>query len=199
MSGVKRRVKITYNAPVVLTVVALCFVATIAAFITNDASTVLLFSVYGVELQNPLTWPRLIMHIFGHADFEHFAGNAMCLLILGPILEEKYGSKAILGVILMSALFIGVAHTIVSDAMLCGLSGVVFAFIVLASFTTFKDGEIPLTFILVVVIFLGGEIWSSFTIPSNVSYMAHIIGGVVGAVSGCLLNRRSRVLDEVDL
>lgn len=35
---------------------------------------------------------------------------------------------------------------------LCGASGVAFAFIILASFTGFKEEEIPLTFILVAVI-----------------------------------------------
>ena len=37
---------------------------------------------------------------------------------------------------------------------LCGASGVVFAFILLSSFTSFKEGEIPITFILVAVFFM---------------------------------------------
>ncbi|MDY4507258.1 MAG: rhomboid family intramembrane serine protease [Candidatus Faecousia sp.] len=41
---------------------------------------------------------RCFTHVFGHVGFDHFLGNAMCLLLIGPMLEEKYGSKVILNV-----------------------------------------------------------------------------------------------------
>lgn len=63
---------------------------------------------------------------------------------------------------------------------LCGASGVVFAFILLPSFTGFKDGEIPITFILVAVFFIGQQIWDGITVQDNISNMAHIVGGMIG-------------------
>ena len=71
---------------------------------------------------------------------------------------------------------------------LCGASGVVFAFIILASFTGFKEGEIPLTFILVAVIFIGQQVYEGIDVQDNLSNMAHIVGGIVGAVLGYALN-----------
>ena len=75
---------------------------------------------------------------------------------------------------------------------MCGASGVVFAFIILASFTGFKEGEIPLTFILVAVIFIGQQVYEGIAVQDNISNMAHIIGGIIGAVLGYLLNKKSK-------
>lgn len=75
------------------------------------------------------------------------------------------------------------------DAALCGASGVVFAFILLSSFTSFKEGEVPLTFILVALLFVGQEIVQGLMVVDNVSNMAHIVGGMIGAALGFKLNK----------
>ena len=49
----------------------------------------LLFSVYRSSFLNPFTYFRLIGHVFGHADWEHFLGNITLILVVGPLLEEK--------------------------------------------------------------------------------------------------------------
>ena len=68
---------------------------------------------------------------------------------------------------------------------------VVFAFIILASFTEFKKGEIPLTFILVALFYIGNQIWDGVTLRDNISNLSHIIGGLCGAWSGYLLNMKT--------
>ena len=74
---------------------------------------------------------------------------------------------------------------------LCGASGVVFAFILLTSFTGFKQNEIPLSFLLVAVVFLGQQIYEGITVQDNISNMAHIVGGIVGAIVGYRMNKKS--------
>lgn len=187
----KKKFKLTYNAPVILTFVILCFIATILGIVTNNRSTEALFSAYRGSFSNPLTYVRLIGHIFGHVGLEHFVGNAMLLLLLGPMLEEKYGSTSLIKVIVITALFTGIIHCLLWNNMaLCGASGIVFACIILSSFTAFKDGEVPLTFVLVSVMYIGKEVYSGILIQDGVSNLTHILGGVVGGVSGFLLNRR---------
>lgn len=187
----KRKLKITYNAPVILSFVIICFVATIVGIITNNRSTWMLFSAYRGPLSSPLTYLRMFTHVFGHIGFEHFIGNAMYLLLVGPMLEEKYGSNAMIKVILTTALTTGIIHCILfGNSSLCGASGVVFACIVLASFTSFKEGEIPLSFILVGVFFIGQEIYSGLAVADNISNLTHIISGVVGGVLGYSLNKK---------
>jgi membrane associated rhomboid family serine protease len=64
-----------------------------------------------------------------------------------------------------------------------GASGVVFMMILLSSFTNFGKGEIPLTFVLIMVLYLGREVLSSFQ-RNSVSEFAHIIGGLCGSLFG---------------
>ena len=187
----KKKIKISYNAPIVLSFVLLCLCATVAGVVTNHALTERFFSVYRSSLLNPLTYVRCFTHVLGHGGYDHFIGNAMYLLLMGPMLEEKYGAKVILKVILFTALVTGLIHSALwGGSALCGASGVVFAFIVLSSFTAFKEGEIPLTFILVVILFIGKEIYNGFTVIDNISNLTHILGGVVGSVAGYSLNRK---------
>lgn len=147
---------------------------------------------YHSSLLNPLTYIRFITHVFGHAGWEHFIGNATYLLLLGPILEEKYKSRTLIEIIIITALVTGIINYIFfPNIALCGASGIVFAFIILASFTGFKDGEIPLTFILVATIYIGQQIYDGITVNDNVSQMAHITGGLVGSITGYILNKKT--------
>ena len=189
----KKKLKISYNAPVILSFVFLCFAVMLIGLLTGDRSTRLLFMTYHSSLANPLTYLRFFTHIFGHSGWSHFIGNAAYLLLLGPMLEEKYGSKMLVEIMAVTAVVTGIVNYIFFwNVGLCGASGVVFAFIVLASFTGFKEGEIPLTFILVAVIYIGQQIYEGITVSDNISNMAHIIGGLVGAVIGYLLNRKPK-------
>lgn len=186
----KKRIRITFNSPVILSFVGVCLLALILDKITGGISTLKLFSVYRSSFLNPLTYVRLIGHIFGHAGWSHFINNIMMILILGSMLEEKYGSKDILLVILITAVVTGAFHMIFSPfTRLLGASGVVFAFILLSSLTSFDDGGIPVTFILVAVIYIGEQIYQLIAITSNVSNITHIIGGAVGATFGFVSNK----------
>ncbi len=188
---VKKRLKISFNSPVVLWFVIICFAVSLIGIITGGTMTKLLFMTYHSSLANPLTYVRFFTHVFGHAGFAHLIGNASYLLLLGPMLEEKYGSKMLVELIALTALATGIANYIISrDTGLCGASGVVFAFIILASFTGFKDGEIPLTFILVAVIYIGQQIYEGIAMKDDISNMAHIVGGLVGAIVGYMLNKK---------
>lgn len=188
----KKKFKITFNAPVTLGMVFLCFAATLLGMLTMGRSTRMLFMTYHSSLTNPMTYVRFFTHIFGHADWSHFIGNASYLLLLGPMLEEKHGAKELLEIIGITAVVTGILNYVLFwNIALCGASGVVFAFIVLASFTGFKEGEIPLTFLLVVIVFIGQQIYEGIMVQDNISNMAHIAGGIVGAVVGYGLNKKS--------
>jgi GlpG protein len=146
-----------------------------------------------------MTYIRFFTHVFGHSGWEHFIGNASYLLLLGPMLEEKYGSAELAKVMAITALATGLVNYIFFwNVALCGASGVVFAFIVLSSFTGFKEGEIPLTFILVAVIFIGEQIYEGIAVQDNISNMAHIVGGIVGAVAGYGFNRKTTIENNND-
>lgn len=186
----KIKTKIVYNAPVTLSFVIICFVATLIGIISSGFITQLLFVTYHSSLKNPLTYIRFFTHIFGHSGLTHFVGNAAYLLMLGPMLEEKYGKSILIETIAVTAFATGLINYIFfPDTALCGASGVVFAFIILSSFTNFKEKEIPLTFILVAVFFIGQQIYEGIAVRDNISNMAHIVGGIIGAFIGYKTNK----------
>ncbi len=179
------KIRITFNSPVILIFVFICFITTFLGSVSDGHITEILFMTYHSALKNPMTYIRFFTHVFGHDGWNHFIGNASYLLLLGPMLEEKYGSKEIVGIIGITALITGLVNYIFFwNVGLCGASGVVFAFILLASFTGFKEGEIPITFLLVAIIFVGQQIYEGITLNNNISYITHILGGFIGALSG---------------
>lgn len=185
-----RKVQVSFNSPVILGFTIMCFIVLILDQVTAKATTNALFSVYRSSLLSPLTYVRFFGHVLGHAGWEHFISNIMLILIVGPLLEEKYGSSNILFVILTTAFVTGVIQFIFFPGVqLLGASGVVFALILLSSLTSITEGKIPLTFILVAVIYIGEQIYQGLFIKDNVSNLTHIVGGIVGSGLGYVLNR----------
>lgn len=191
--NLKRKYKITFNAPVTLGFAILCFFAMIANYVTAGASLHTLFSTYHSSITSPMTYIRLFTHVLGHDGWEHFIGNMSYILLLGPMLEEKHGSSRMFQVIVITAAITGVIHYVFFwDAALCGASGICFAFILLSSFTSFNEGEIPLTVILVAIIFLGQQVYEGLILQDDISNLAHIVGGIIGGITGFTLNKKSR-------
>jgi len=186
---IKKNITINFNAPVILGFSFICLIALLLGMITRGNSTKILFITYRDSLLNPMTYLHFFSHVFGHQNWAHFIGNMSYILLLGPMLEEKHGGMKMVEIILITALVTSLVNFIFFPRVsLCGASGVVFAFILLTSFTSFKEGEIPLTFILVALIFLGQQVFEGVSIRNNVSNLSHIIGGIVGAVFGYFLN-----------
>lgn len=186
----KKRVKLSFNAPAILAFVAICVIVQIINMITNGASNATVFSVYQSSLLNPLTYVRCICHVFGHADWDHLLGNMMYILILGPMIEEKYGTSNTIFVMVTTALVTGIINMIFFPGVrLLGASGIVFAFILISSITTREDHTIPITFILVALLYIGQQVYQGVFQKDNISQMAHIVGGVVGSVLGFIMQK----------
>ena len=185
-----KKIRLSFNSPVILGFTLACFIVLILDKVTGSVSTRAFFSVYRSSLASPLTYIRFFGHVFGHASWDHFFGNIMMLLVVGPLLEEKYGSANILFVILTTALVTGVINFIFfPHVQLLGASGVVFAFILLASLTSIEEEKIPLTFILVALIYIGQQVYDGLFIRDNVSNLTHILGGIVGSSLGYVMNK----------
>jgi rhomboid protease GluP len=186
-------VRLRYNAPVILTFTLVATAVLIIDTLTAGAASKTFFSVYpGPALRNPLWYLRLFTHVIGHADWNHLLSNFSFVLLIGPILEEKYGSGKILAMMAVTALVTGLLASLVFRVGLLGASGIVFMFILLGSFTNSRQGEIPLTFILVVVLFLAKEVVNGIMVKDNIAQFAHIAGGVCGGAFGYAATRSHR-------
>ena len=178
--------KLQYNSPVILTYALLSTAVLIINPFTGGWLMETFFTIYPViDPAHPLWYLRLFTHVIGHGNWLHLVGNFTFILLIGPILEEKYGSRDLLLMIVVTALITGLLHILFFQNGLLGASGVVFMLILLSSYTNARGG-IPLTFVLIVLLFLGRELIES-TRPDQVSQFAHIIGGILGGLFGYLM------------
>lgn len=181
----KRLFRLQYNSPVVLTFALLSLGALLLGNATDGQTTTLFFSVWHSSLKDILTYPRFFLHVLGHADYSHYISNMMMILVVGPGLEEKYGSRNLFSAIVITAFVSGLVHWLLfPGTALLGASGIVFMMIVMASLAGMRDGCIPITLILVLALYLGNEIVDGFVQSDNISHLTHIIGGICGALLG---------------
>ena len=186
--------KIKYNAPTILTFAFIAAVVMTLTIYLLPSLTVDWFRVPGRGNFSPLSlrnWVTLLTHVLGHSGWSHLAANFSIILLIGPMLEENYGSLPLLVMIVITAVITGILNVFLFPLALMGASGVVFMMILLASFTNFTRGEIPLTFILVLILYLGDQILQSFS-TSNISHFAHIAGGFCGSLFGFFFSPRRR-------
>jgi len=180
-----------FNAPVTLSFVFISLVVYIIASLTDGISNILFFSIYQSTWDDPFAYIRIFTHVLGHAGIDHYFGNMMMILLLGPIVEARYGSRQLLLFIVITALVTGLTIILFFPyTALLGASGIVFMLIILSSLVNIDKGRIPITFILVVVLYLGREIFYSFTIDDNISRLTHVIGGICGGAMGFYINKK---------
>jgi membrane associated rhomboid family serine protease len=186
--------RIRYNAPTTLTFtlvsgLVLLLSGTILPSLTTDW-----FSTPAPFHSNRFQdYVKLVTHPLGHASIDHYISNFSFILLLGPILEANYGSFSVLFMMFATALVTGLLQVFFfPSTILLGASGIVFMMILLASFTNFRKGEIPLTFILIMLVYLGREVFNAVASKvtpghaDNISQFAHVIGGLVGSFFGFL-------------
>lgn len=188
------KLKLNYNAPVTLTFALISALILLIDTIFKTGIIPGLFQTYGSKVfdsSNPAHFAGFFTNIFGHADWPHLLGNFSFILLLGPQLEEKYGKGSLLFMIIVTAVITSLLHFLLSpNGALLGASGIVFMMILLSSFTRVRSGEIPLTFILVVILFLTKEIIAALEVKNGISELAHIAGGLCGAFFGFRKNRK---------
>lgn len=190
--------KLQFNAPVILGIFFISVAALIAGEVTRGLSTMALFSVYRSSLLSPLFYLRLVGHIFGHANISHFFGNMLLLLVVGPPLEKIYGSKTIASCVLLTAVITGVLQVLIfPNSALLGASGIVFMLIMLSSLSGARSGQIPITLILVAVMYLGQEIYSILFVDDNVANLMHIVGGICGICLGFRLSGKDGAKNSI--
>ena len=161
---------------------------------TGGWTTMHLFCVYRSSLKDPLFYIRLFGHVLGHAGWEHFLNNMLLLLVVGPPMEEKYGSIPLLKGIVLTALVTGVLQCVLFPRTgLLGASGIVFMLIMLSSLAGFSGG-IPVTMLLVAALYFGQQAvsYTHLTLPTKRKVEATVAGGLLQKNNGNTRGQRKR-------
>jgi membrane associated rhomboid family serine protease len=174
--------KITFNAPftVLFSLVAVAMYFLFQA----DGSIPRIFMLEGdLQLTNWKWYVSLVGYTLGHGSISHLIGNISIILLLGPFVEKRYGTKRLFIMLSITGIVTALVHVMFWDHRLIGASGIVFMLFVLSSLIDMRGNEIPITFILIALLFIGQEIVQSFD-DDRISQFAHISGGVMGAIFG---------------
>jgi len=186
----KSKIKITYNAPVTLTFSIVCTIILLVDGLLGHHLIGAFFcapgaqgSTFSFDPHNPVDYIRLFTHVLGHESWAHLLSNLSFILLLGPLLEDRYGSGLLALMMITTAFVTGIINAAFIPAALMGASGIAFMMILLASFNTIDKKTVPLTFILILILYLGREIIASSS-TDNIANWAHVIGGMIGSIFG---------------
>lgn len=197
-TSILKKIHISYNAPVTLTFALAAVFIMLLDTLLKGTVIPSLFSAPGgaaspapFNVRAPLDYLRLILHVFGHADWNHLVSNLAFILLLGPVIEERYGSAILSLMILTTSLVTGVLNACFSPLPMLGASDIAFMMILLTSFTGISKNDIPLSFILVLVLYIGRELLCTPK-DQNIATLAHIAGGLCGSLFAFLAAPKAR-------
>lgn len=195
-------IKVAYDAPVTLTFVIVCaiiFLLNMLLAKSGKASGLekLLASPTAQTgslpfiVKQPLSYLRLLLYIFGSvADGASILfTNLILIMLLGPAMEERYGSVIIGIMIFVSALFAGVLNACFCETSLVGAVPLVSMMIFLNAFMSFSKKKFPLSFAAVMVLFVLLQIFSG---AGAIRIIICIAGGLCGSLFAFLTSPKMK-------
>ena len=218
----KKKIKFPYkvilDAPVPVFFVLICTVFfLIDTFLLKKNNTLNLTSsptTTGGSLpfliSQPLSYLRLFLYVFGFSSPQMLVTDLIFIMLLGPAIEERYGSIVIAIMMAVSALFSGVLNACFCKTSLRGASCIIFMLIFLNSFMSLSKKKIPLSFIFVVVLYVIREVFEKTAggvggAGGAVAILICIAGGLCGSLFAFLTSPKARaekkssaLIEEID-
>lgn len=175
----------SFHSYVIIGYFLICLSLFILNTITNNKVTSFLKIRRG-SFFNPMNYLRLVTSSLCHSDFNHFKNNFIFILLLGPILEEKYGSFVLLEMLLITMVASSLFHLLFYDSSAIGSSDVVYMMVMLCAVACSFDKKIPITFVFLFLFFVLGEILLMFFHKKGdkTSHDGHVVGAILGFVFG---------------
>lgn len=162
MSKKKLKLKFVYDAPVTLSfalVALLIFVLDTFAFKGSFSGQWLLTptaegGVLPFAFSDFRSIVRLFLHVFGYTDAPFLICNLIFILLLGPSMEERYGSVIIGIMIFVAALFSGVLNACFCKVPACGAEPIVFMLVLLCTMMHLSRSNISASSLAVIALFI---------------------------------------------
>ena len=126
-----------------------------------------------------LTWPLV------HRNFSHAWGNLTTLLLIGPPLEERLGSRRLACVLAVTAAVTGGLHAALFTNGLIGASGLVMCLLLISASQAARFSpsagvyELPLSFVILAVTYVSREL-AALGQDDGISRVAHLGGVALG-------------------
>lgn len=195
----RKKLKIKVNAPVTIAMTMLCLL-----FVVITQQVLKHFSINLVEktfsavgnaksavpfnFKNPVHYLRILLHVFGHSNWIHFSCNFSLILILGPILEERYGSPAIIIMSSVAIIVSGLLNACFFTSAIMGADSIVFMMILLSSYAALTKGEIQIPVVMLFILFICMEFFMEISGGiKDIAKISQLAGGICGSMFGFLV------------
>ncbi len=132
-------------------------------------------------VSQPVSFFRLILYAFSAVNWTALLANLLFVLLLGPAMEERYGSLVIGIMMGVSILFSGVLNAAFCPQSLKGCTSLVFMMIFLNSFMSFSKKKIPLSFIMIFALYIAYGILDKST-GNLLGTIVCVAGGLCGSL-----------------
>jgi len=190
--------KIVYDAPATLSFVFICialFILDNLVFKQKISGFLMSPTVSNGHLPfNPTkigTYFRLISYSFGAASSTALIINMIFVLLMGPTMEERYGTVVIAIMMFVSALFAGVLNSCFCRYQLTGCEAIVFMMILLNSFLSLSKKKIPLSFVMIFILFILKDNLER-NANGSIGIIINIAGGLCGSLFAFLTSPKAR-------
>ena len=161
MAKKKLKLKFVYDAPVMLSfVLAVLVIFMLDTFVFKGTlAEKWLLSPTAAEGSLPFAFSdftsilRLFLHVLGGRDIPFLICNLIFILLLGPQMEERYGSVIIGIMIFVAALFSGVLNACFCKVPVSGSEPVVFMLILLCAMMHLSRSKVSASALAVIILF----------------------------------------------
>ena len=155
--------------------------------------------IISFSVSNPLDYIRLFTRVFASESFSALLVNILFILILSPLMEERFGSVIVTLMMTFSALISGVINLVFSSLPAEGAGPLVFLLIALSALSSLTKKDIPLSWILVFVLYIVlrisrnmGLVKDYGFIQANMRTIADLAGGITGSIFALLVSPKSK-------
>lgn len=205
----KNSLKFIFDSPVVLVFSVVSAVIFISDLILKLNLSEKIFecpgakSVPAFDFKSALSYVKLVIYPFGGENSTSFFLNIGFILLLGPVLEERYGSIMLALMIFITSLVGGVLTACVSTFGIYGCGGIVFMMIILSVLSVFIKKQLPVSWIFIFALYLAFSLFSGKKISgfmpfmqNNVPVFIQLASGICGSLFGffvCPKKRSSQI------
>lgn len=205
----KNSLKFIFDSPVVLVFSVVSAVIFISDLILKLNLSEKIFecpgakSVPAFDFKSALSYVKLVIYPFGGENSTSFFLNIGFILLLGPVLEERYGSIMLALMIFITSLVGGVLTACVSTFGIYGCGGIVFMMIILSVLSVFIKKQLPVSWIFIFTLYLAFSLFSRKKISgfmpfmqNNVPVFIQLASGICGSLFGffvCPKKRSSQI------
>lgn len=199
MAKSKFKINILFDSPVTTTFSVLAVLLFIIdSFIVKGKLSALFLTAptvaegaFAFNAADPLSYLRIIFHVFGSNNCSLLISNLIIISLLGPILEEKYGSVIIGIMMLLSSLLSGVLAGCFCKTGISGADSIVFMMVLLNSYLSVSKKKIPLSSVIVLVLFIWGQFYAD---KSNglIGLLVNVAGGLCGSLLAFFASPKAR-------